>query len=81
MLQDSLQDKHQQEASVDSGTGINLETQNLKRTNKCTMHACLTLIKSTIYILVMSKHNFFDFFYFLYIVLPLLYLAVPAQNH
>ena len=47
-----------QGGSVDSGIGLNLETQNLKITNKCTIHACLTLIKLNKYILVRSKLNF-----------------------
>ena len=50
--------------SVDSGTGLNLETQNLKITNKFTIHACLKLIKLKKYILVRSKLNFLTFSHF-----------------
>ena len=63
----------QQGGSVDSGTGLNLETQNLKITNKFTIHACLKLIKLKKYILVRSKLNFFTFSHF-YIFLCLSFI-------
>ena len=50
--------------SADSGTGLNLETQNLKITNEFTIHSCLKLIKLKKYILVRSKLNFFTFSHF-----------------